>query len=221
LGTPGLLGQGFWGVRLHGTSHIVVNNHFQDMDTAVELGIGQAGLTKTGADYYCYWPVTDVLLAHNTTANILTPAIWVEDMFPCENKASTVAPARVFAINNYVKNAVFQSDQPGNVADIRYASNVTGSASPPSGWTTQSWTLTTDARGLLRPNVAHPGLAQASWPTGYPSYTLLSDLDGQPRATQPGIGADEFVSGNNSAYTRPPLKFADVGPSWGVRSTVQ
>jgi hypothetical protein len=221
LGTPGLPGTKFLGVRLHSEGHVVVNNHFQDTEDGITLGIGQAGLAEGGSSVrHCYWPVTDVILAHNTMVNLVKAGIWAQTMETCVGIPSTEAPSRVFVVNNFVKDSVFANDQEDNGGDIRHSGNVSGSTSPPTGWTTEAWTFAIDTKGLLRPTTAHPGLSASQWPAGYPANPVSVDVDGQLRGSQPDVGADQFTT-NGTSNTRAPLEFEDVGPRWGIRSTVR
>ncbi|MCF3650499.1 chondroitinase-B domain-containing protein [Synoicihabitans lomoniglobus] len=181
---------GSGGVRVIGTDHVIVNNHFEG--TAARDGAAitiYAGVSSGALNEY--YAAHRALVAHNTFVNNNGLAIHVGTGFGSRNR--TVLPTDVTLANNLVtrpgsaSNSLFGGDA---VADQTWTHNLyqggTVGSAPAAGFTAFDPQFKFDALRLLSlPTASTPAPALAE---------VTLDIEGRTRGAMSDIGAHELSS---------------------------
>lgn len=223
---------GGYGIEVHGSNHVVANNHMRDLQS---LGMGGFTLPAgTGYASSAIYPVArNNLFAYNTVANLVPNS---SDAGPSQEAGfmlggsfgSTYAadPSgfwRVMPAGNWFYNNIVESGY-GTLYDDLASScttwesnfgNATGGAvqgASDSGIQAANPLVSLSSDGLYRLNASSLAVGKAHATDGYLTVWVPEDMDGQARSpTDADPGADEISS---SPITRSPIAASDVGPSW-------
>ncbi|WP_211347109.1 polysaccharide lyase 6 family protein [Saccharothrix australiensis] len=195
------------GIRIYGRDHKVYNNHFEGLtgsgyDAALQL---DGGDVDTSGALTAHWRVYRATVVHNTFVdNRSNIEIGANYTYPPVD--STIADNVVTGARGKLFNELKAPVNP------TYAGNVAW----PTGSATVGVTRPADAVRVVDPllrregPVHRIGAGSPAVDTGTGRYPFVTDdMDGQPRAGVPDVGADER---STAAVVRKPLRATDVGP---------
>jgi len=202
--------RGSGGIRVIGESHIVVNNYID--------GVEQGGIRLTAgipnSPLVGYFQARDCLIAFNTIVDSRGPLLELDAGMGSSGR--TLRPENVTIANNLLSVSDGSLLKGTEGAGFKWMGNLaTSPLGKPDvdhpGITLTNASLARAANGLWRPTADSPlrGAALGSF------TNIKTDMDGQPRATRPDVGADQF---SEAPVTNHPLSAADVGPSWMNRA---
>ena len=194
------------GIRVIGEDHTITNNYIEGTDGRMGGAIAiTAGVDSN--DPTLYEQVKNVLIAHNTIANVKEAGIVFDSLF--DSNDQDLLAENVTIAGNIIANTsgtLFEGQEGSNWT---WANNlVHGSSlgiSARSGITVADPLLQRGADGLLRPGTGSLAI------DGGTAGLVVFDMDGQRRIGLPDIGADEFSS---ARMFRKPLEGSDVGDFW-------
>ena len=193
---------GYGAIRVHGSGHVIINNHIEGNDHGIHLLTGGAA----------YNPVRDCIIAHNTIIGrkdgIIFGPLMGGDSLP------DAEPINNLFINNILTASEGPLIRQMTGRETRWQNNLL--------WTTGKATAGLEAEGLRRedPRIIQVNgvhrLPQQDSPAinaaiPIPGLQIASDITSSPRDARPDIGCDEA---SGSAKQRRPLTGADVGPAW-------
>ena len=197
------------GVRVIGEDHVVINNYFEllggtGFQSAITImnGVPNSPLNR-------YFQVKNVTIAHNTIVRVQQAVT----LGAGADSERTLAPDGVQFHNNVLlsagSSAIRVQDEPARMTwdGTVYWQTSLGIDDPP-GVRNVDPLMEQTGGDLFRPAAGSPLLDAAATVDG---VEIRFDVDGQPRDSQPDIGADERSS---APSTRARLYPSDVGPSW-------
>ncbi|MFI9811729.1 chondroitinase-B domain-containing protein [Saccharothrix variisporea] len=199
---------GTGGIRIYGQDHKVYNNHFEGLtgsgyDAALQI---DGGDVDTSGALNAHWRVYRATVVHNT---------FVDNVSNIEIGANyTLAPVDSTIADNVVTGSRGKLvDERKTPVNMTYAGNIAW----PTGTATVGVTKPAEAIRTVDPLLVRDGAVYrlgATSPaidTGTGRFAFVTDdVDGQPRAGVPDVGAEERSS---AAVTRGPLTATDVGPN--------
>ncbi|WP_309113090.1 polysaccharide lyase 6 family protein [Saccharothrix sp.] len=198
---------GTGGIRIYGQDHKIYNNHFEGLtgtgyDAALQV---DGGDVDTSGALNAHWRVYRATIVHNTFVdNVSNIEIGTNYTYPPVD--STIA-------DNVVTGAHGKLfDERKAPVNMTYAGNIAW----PTGTATVGVTQPAEAIRTVDPLLRREGQVHricAGSPavgTGTGRFAFVTDdMDGQPRAGVPDVGADER---SDAPVVRKPLGAADVGP---------
>jgi poly(beta-D-mannuronate) lyase len=196
---------GSGGVKLYEKNHIIYNNYFQDTNQyPILIGAGD----PYTASNFSHAQVFNAMIVFNTVVSANNEGV---EMGHEDSTGGALPPTNVIFANNIIQGSA------GTLFDVKltpagsspYADNIlypSGSGSPTTGFKVENPQFTT-VNGIQKLSSASPAIGAAE--TSF-SELVTDDMDGQPRDSNPDIGADEFSS---APVIRQPLTTADVGPN--------
>jgi poly(beta-D-mannuronate) lyase len=198
--------RGSGGIRVIGEGHVIANNYID--------GVEQGGIRLTAgipnSPLVGYFQARDCLVAFNTIVDSRGPLLELDAGIGSSGR--TLRPENITLANNLLS----PSDGPllkgmegvgfkwiGNLA----TTPVGKPAFDHPGIKSTNAKLARAANGLWRPAADSPvrGAAEGRF------ASITTDMDGQPRAERPDVGADQL---SEAPVTSRPLSASDVGPSW-------
>jgi poly(beta-D-mannuronate) lyase len=194
-----LVGTG--GIRFFGDNHKIFSNHLTGNNPAIQVGNGDGevadGDKLTSHDRPDHCEVSFNTLADNDT-NILM-----------SGRSGGLGATALLVANNIIQGGGAAASIRGPLTGESWRGNILFDASagdmPSSGFRTVDPRLTTDGRGERHLGAASPAIGGAQGSVPAPAL----DMDGQPRGSDPDVGADEVSGAGVSAHL---LSAGDVGP---------
>jgi poly(beta-D-mannuronate) lyase len=186
------------GIKLSEMDHRIYNNYIENTDTSSYPIMLENGDYYTNSSF-AHAQVLRCWAVHNTVVN---PG---RQVLIGHSSTSPLKPTDCVLANNIIKGSgtIYSQDNPTNLVRSQ---NVIWTQNPGSGFVVADPQFTT-VNGLQKLSAGSPAINAAD--INY-SIFVSDDMDGQPRAGVPDIGADEFSAG---AILRRPLTTNDVGPN--------
>lgn len=198
------------GIRVIGQGHTIINNYLAEVDNRAGGAISISAAVPV-SDFSTYFPVQDVLIAHNTVVNTLGPLMTFDDGLGRSGR--TLLARKVTVANNiFLSNGstIFEGHEGKDwtwLDNIAFGADLGPKAGAP-GITVVNPQLVITHDGLWRPAPNSPALNAA---TKRIREHVTRDMDGQPRSDARDIGADEL---SHESIDRKWLTPEDVGPAW-------
>lgn len=190
------------GLRIYGDDHLIHSNHFENCSLAINIGNGGAEVAD-GAALTSHDRPDRVVIVFNTLVNNRTNIVQAPRSSGLGSRYITIA-------NNIIQGGTKAASIVGPARDFVWEGNIIfnteGAGDMPEGsYTITDPKLVRDAAGEYHIQRGSPAIDAGKG--SYPGVT--TDMDAQPRAAKPDIGADEL---SNAPVNAKILHPADVGP---------
>ncbi|GEM_PF-1396404 len=190
------------GVKVNEMNHKVYNNYIENSDTGNYPIMLENGDPYSSSSF-AHARVVNAQVTHNTVVN---PG----RQFLVGHGSSTLPPTNCVVANNIITGSGTLYSETSGANLVRSQNIIHGFTPSQSGFIVEDPQLTSvteNGTSIQKLSSSSPAINAAN--TSYYSY-VTDDMDGQPRDSQPDIGADEFAS---STILRQPLTTSDVGPN--------